>query len=73
MRLFSRNPPPDIVVSPSGANRVEIEVHKNAGKKAKAKADEANAHLCELLEENGFTLKIYLAAGGKKTEHRGAS
>lgn len=45
-------------------NRVEVVVHKNATQEAVAQAKEANQHLNDLLIENGFTLKIYLAAGG---------
>lgn len=49
-------------------NRVEVVVHKNATQESLAKADDANQKLNELLIENGFTLKIYLAAGGKYTK-----
>lgn len=51
-------------------NRVEVVVHKNATQESVAMADDANKKLNQLLVENGFTLKIYLAAGGKyKKEH----
>lgn len=51
-------------------NRVEVVVHKNATQESVVKAEEANQKLNDLLIENGFTLKIYLAAGGKhKKEH----
>ena len=46
-------------------DRVEVVVHKNAAEDAIRKANEANEKLNELLVTNGFTLKIYLAAGGK--------
>lgn len=53
-----------IVVQPAPSSRVEIELHKGASEDAAAKATETNKHLTDLLVENGFTLKIYLAAGG---------
>lgn len=46
-------------------SRVEVELHKEASKEAKTEVDEANKKLNKLLVENGFTLKIYLAAGGQ--------
>lgn len=54
-----------IVVQPAVSSRVEIELHKSASEDAAKKADQTNEHLKDLLVENGFTLKIYLAAGGK--------
>lgn len=51
-------------------NRVEVVVHKNATHEAIAKAQDANQKLNELLVENGFTLKIYLAAGGRPPKGR---
>lgn len=53
-----------IVVTPPATSRVEVELHKNASVDAAKKADETNQHLKDLLVENGFTLKIYIAAGG---------
>lgn len=44
---------------------IEIVAHKNASQAVVEQAKKAQKHLDELLEENGFTLKIYLAAGGK--------
>lgn len=55
----------DIHVEPPASSRVEVELHKTASKEAAEKAKTANKHLNELLVENGFTLKIYLATGGK--------
>lgn len=46
-------------------SRVEVEVDKNANKEVKEKASEINTHVNDLLVQNGFTLKIYLAAGGQ--------
>jgi hypothetical protein len=62
---FKRRQNNNISIQSPAASRVEIEVHKNANQEAREKAQEANAHLTDLLVENGFTLKIFLAAGGK--------
>jgi hypothetical protein len=51
-----------VVLTPSQNSRVEVEVHKDATKEVAEKAKNANEHLKELLVNNGFTLKIYLAA-----------
>lgn len=65
MSWFNRKKQADaIVVHPAPTSRVEIELHKSASIDAAKKADETNEHLKDLLVENGFTLKIYLAAGG---------
>lgn len=56
---------PPIVVKPPATSRVEVELHKGASEQAAQKAQITNQHLTELLVENGFTLKIYLAAGGR--------
>ncbi len=45
--------------------RVEVVVSKEATKKEVEKAIEANQHLNDLLSENHFTIKIFLATGGK--------
>lgn len=44
---------------------VEIEAAKDASRKAFAEAEAVGNDLNKLLVENGFTLKIYLATGGK--------
>lgn len=54
-----------VVITPPATSRVEVELHKGATEEAAKKADATNKHLTELLVENGFTLKIYLAAGGQ--------
>jgi len=65
MSLFNRKKKvPPMVVQPPATSRVEIELHKSASIDAAKKADQTNEHLKDLLVENGFTLKIYLAAGG---------
>lgn len=65
-----------IIIPPAATSRVEVEVHKNASVEAAKKAKETNQHLNDLLVENGFTLKIYLAAGGHipaKSKKKGAN
>ena len=59
-----------IVIPPAATSRVEVEVHKNASLEAAQKAKETNQHLNDLLVENGFTLKIYLAAGGHQPNNK---
>lgn len=65
MRLFTRKRKEDFLIQPPPQSRVLVELHKNATEEAANKAKQANEHLNELLVENGFTLKIYLAAGGQ--------
>lgn len=63
-----------ICIKPPAQSRVEIELHKDASVQASEKAKATNKHLKELLNHNGFTLKIYLAAGGhglNKTKGKG--
>ena len=54
---------PTMVLEPAVQSRVEVELHKGATEYAAKKAEAANKHLTELLVNNGFTLKIYMAAG----------
>lgn len=64
--LFNRREKPEpIVVVPPPTSRVEVELHKGASEDAAKKADAVNQHMKELLVENGFTLKIALAAGAQ--------
>lgn len=65
MNLFNRKKKPDLKIESPVTSRVEVELHKTASAEAQQKAIEANQHLKELLVANGFTLKIYLAAGGQ--------
>lgn len=65
MGLFSRRRKEDMILQPPEGSRVEVELHKSASIEAAEKAKEANRHLNDLLIANGFTLKIYLAAGGR--------
>lgn len=62
---------PSMVVQPPATSRVEIELHKNASEEAAQKAQETNKHLNDLLVENGFTVKIFLAAGGHQPKESG--
>lgn len=64
MRWFRRKPNIQAHLEAQHDNRVEVVVHKNATADAIKEAKETNEHLHNLLVENGFTLKIYLAAGG---------
>lgn len=57
-----------VVIAPPPTSRVEIEMHKGATEEAAKKADAVNQHVKDLLVENGFTLKIYLAAGGNPSK-----
>ncbi len=71
MGLFKRKAKPEpIVVTPPATSRVEVELHKNASEAAAQKAIEVNQHLKDLYVENGFTLKIYLAAGGQISHNK---
>lgn len=65
MGLFKRKQPKmqHIAVDPPAMSRVEIEVHKGASEEAAQKAKQINEHVKELLVENGFTIKIAIAAG----------
>jgi hypothetical protein len=50
---------------------VEVQAHNNARKQARQEAKEINLKLAKLFDENGFTLKIYAAAGGGLSNHKG--
>jgi len=66
--IFKRKKEPEtppVVITPPPTSRVEIELHKGASEEAAKKADTVNQHVKELLVENGFTLKIALAAGAQ--------
>lgn len=71
MWLFNRKPKTEpIVVTPPPTSRVEVELHKGASEEAAKKATAVNQHVKDLLVENGFTLKIYLAAGGQLSQKK---
>ena len=63
MSLFSKAPINDNPDEKQGI--IEIEAHKDAKTEAIKEAKEATRQLNKLLVDNGFTLKIYLATGGK--------
>lgn len=66
MWFFNRKPKEQpIVVMPPATSRVEVELHKGASESAARKADAVNQHLKELVADNGFTLKIAIAAGAQ--------
>lgn len=65
MSWFNRNRKPTGETEISHDHRVEVVVHQNAAKDVVKEAKAVNEHLNKLLIENGFTLKIYLAAGGQ--------
>lgn len=49
---------------------IEIVTHKNATKKLIKETKAANEQLQDLLVKNGFTVKIFIAAGGKTKTNR---
>ncbi len=65
MAWFNRNKTPQGNTEQSHDHRVEVVVHQNAAKEIIDEAKTVNEQLNRLLLDNGFTLKIYLAAGGK--------
>lgn len=65
MAWFNRNKTPLGDTEQQHDNRVEVVVHKEAAKEVVQEAIAVNEKLNKLLLDNGFTLKIYLAAGGK--------
>jgi predicted ribonuclease YlaK len=69
MSWFKKKPTPPPPVADVKQAIVEIEAHKDAEREAVQQAKEASRQLNTLLVENGFTLKIYLAAGGQKRKH----
>lgn len=64
MSWFKKKEVEDMRIESKPDSRVEIELHKNASQDAKVKADEINKHLKDLVLENNFTVKIFVAAGG---------
>lgn len=65
MAWFNRNKLPKGDTEQQHDHRVEVVVHQNAAKEVVDEAKSVNEQLNKLLLDNGFTLKIYLAAGGK--------
>lgn len=52
---------------------VEIIAHKNATEEAKREVDEANEKIRKVFERNHFTVKLYVAAGGRQPKQTGVS
>lgn len=52
-----------IVIEPKDQ---QVAIHKDANKKAVAKAIESSKHLNRVLVTNGFTVRIAVAAGTKR-------
>lgn len=69
MKLFRRkqSEPTDLYDALPTEHKASIEIvaHKNAQEDEIRKVKIANEHLKDVFEKNHFTLKIYLAAGGK--------
>lgn len=65
MAWFNRNKTPTGETEVSHDHRVEVVVHQNATQEVVKEAKDVNDQLNRLLLENGFTLRIYLARGGK--------
>lgn len=63
MSLFRKKQTP-IVIPPHQPVVVSIEPHETARKEAFDEAREVNKKLNNLLVENGFTLKLWVATGG---------
>jgi hypothetical protein len=65
MSWFKRKTEVKLTPAPVDQVTFEIETHKEAKTEAVKEAKEASEKLNQLLVDNGFTLKIYLATGGK--------
>lgn len=52
-------------------NSIDIVAQKTANKEVVAQAQEATKQLKELLDRNGFTIQIFLAAGGTTKTRKG--
>ncbi len=65
MAWFNKNDTPQGNTEAVHDSRIEVVVTKEANKEVAELAKEANEKLNTLLVQNHFTLKIFLAAGGK--------
>ena len=65
MAWFNTNETPKGNTEASHDERVEVIVAKEANKEVVNMAKEANQKLNDLLKQNHFTIKIFLAAGGR--------
>lgn len=62
--------PPAQVAQAEQRSTIEIVAHKEAKAEVVAQAEAVSKHLNKLLVDNGFTLKIFLAAGGQHPQKR---
>lgn len=65
MGIFRRQP---LLAHNNHEVKIEIEAGKKATKEAIEDARKANEELNKVLVRNGFTVKIYIATGGKHKE-----
>ena len=65
MGIFRRQP---LFAHNNHEVKIEIEAGKQATKKAIEEARRANEELNKVLVKNGFTVKIFVATGGKHRE-----
>ena len=65
MGIFRRQP---LLAHNNQEVKIEIEAGKKASKEAIEEARKANSELNKVLVRNGFTVKIFVATGGK---HKG--
>lgn len=65
MSLFNQNDKKKEVIIEKQDLPIEIVAHHNSSAKVVREAKQASNQINSLLEENGFTLKIYLARGGR--------
>lgn len=70
---FKRKKTPVPETESAHDNRVEVVVHKEAAKEVVEKAKKANQDLNDLLNQNHFTIKIFIAAGGKISNKKAAN
>jgi hypothetical protein len=66
MLWFNRKKIPHGETEAAHDSRVEVVVNQSAAKEVVEEAKAVNDRLNKLLVENGFTLKIFLAAGGQQ-------
>lgn len=69
MSIFRRKDKRSVCPIKQEQQIIEIAADKQAQQEVVQQAKEASERLNTLLVENGFTLKIYLAAGGKKPKN----
>lgn len=67
MKWLRRTNDSDVQLKPTAAEPpIEIVAHQNARQEVVEQTKKANEHLKELLVQNGFTIKIYLATNNPK-------